>query len=170
MVEGEKQEGPRTVRTAQPVKSKREFRMSSGPPSLIAINHDDYHAKHVGRTKDGRQFFLTGPFIPGGDEFVALFLFDASGVLLEARIDNFGPRATVDEQAWRAAYQQRLRELGRVRFGRIEVAPFSVERFGTTFGLIVSEPEDEADTWWVELHPGNYMAFHAPWESGYYDT
>ena len=52
--------------------------MSGGPPALIAIDHDDYHAEHVGRTADGRQFFLTTPFEPGGgpqipsEEFVAL--------------------------------------------------------------------------------------------------
>ncbi|MEU3456907.1 hypothetical protein ABZ671_25400 [Micromonospora sp. NPDC006766] len=55
-------------------------------------------------------------------------------------------------------------------FGRIEVAPFAVERFGTTFGLIPQPPEDGDDFWWVELHPGNYMAFTAPWDSGEYDT
>ena len=35
--------------------------MGDGRPELIAINHDDYHAEHVGRTADGRQFFLTRP-------------------------------------------------------------------------------------------------------------
>jgi hypothetical protein len=70
--------------------------MTDKPPTLIAINHDDYHAQHVGRTTDGRQFFLTMPFEPkslnqDGSEFVALFLFDESGNLLDARIDDFGP-------------------------------------------------------------------------------
>ena len=50
-------------------------------PQLIAIDHDDYHAEHVGRLSDGRQFFLTTPFEPAGPhgpggEFVALYLFD----------------------------------------------------------------------------------------------
>lgn len=53
--------------------------MSQGQPALIAINHDGYHAEQVGRTPDGRQFFLTTPFEPGGREFVALYLFDAAG-------------------------------------------------------------------------------------------
>src|SRR5579862_5998252 len=115
--------------------------MSDGPPELIAINHDDYHAEHVGHLSDGRQFFLTRPFEPpiGGrasNEFVALFLFDAEGKFLEARIDEFGPRKTMDQDKAREVYEQRLRELGEVRFDRIEVAPFSVERFGSTFGLI----------------------------------
>jgi hypothetical protein len=33
--------------------------MTGPPPKLIARAHDDYHASRVGRTADGRQFFLT---------------------------------------------------------------------------------------------------------------
>jgi hypothetical protein len=151
--------------------------VSEGPPDLIAIDHDDYHAEHVGRTTDGRQFFLTTPFEPAssagasdGCEFVALYLFDAAGKLLEARIDVFGPRATMSDDERRRLYQQRLHELGDVSFERIEVAPFAVERFGTTFGLVLRAPEDEDDPWAVEVQPGNYMAFFEPWDSGDYDT
>jgi hypothetical protein len=151
--------------------------MADGPPDRIAIDHDEFAARHVGRTADGRQFFLTTPFVPsnqpgadGGGEFVALYLFDAAGKLLEARIDAFGPRATMDEVERRRVYDERLRELGEVAFGRIEVAPFAVERFGVEFGLVPREPEDEDDVWAVEAQPGDYMAFFEPWDSGDYDT
>ncbi|MBC7773332.1 MAG: hypothetical protein H7210_12615 [Pyrinomonadaceae bacterium] len=149
--------------------------MAQGPPQLIAIDHDDYHAQHVGRTADGRQFFLTTPFEPAigadtGNEFVALFLFDSSGNLLEARIEEFGAREEMDDEKLQDVYSLRLHELGEVSFERIQVAPFSVERFGTRFGLIPCPPEDEGDSWHVELHPGNYMAFSEPWDSGEYDT
>jgi hypothetical protein len=150
--------------------------MKVGPPRSLAIDHDDYHAEHVGRTADGRQFLLTTPFEPAGrgvdsgQEFVALYLFDAEGRFLEARIDAFGPRALMDRDARRAAYEARLAELGEVTFTRIEVAPFAIDRFGTTFGLIPREPEEDGDTWWVILEPGDYMAFHEPWDSGEYDT
>lgn len=143
---------------------------TTGAPQLLAIDHDDYHAEHVGRTADGRQFFLTTPFEPGQQEFVALFLFDAAGRFLEARIDAFGTREEMDDDARKATYRARLRELGEVTFTRIEVEPFAVERFGTTFGLIAQPPEEEGDQWWVELHPGNYMAFAEPWDDGDYDT
>ena len=46
--------------------------MGKGPPKLVAVGHDDYHAEYVGRTRDGRQFFLTTPFVPGEREFIAL--------------------------------------------------------------------------------------------------
>ncbi|MEU0538305.1 hypothetical protein ABZ319_00395 [Nocardia sp. NPDC005978] len=146
-----------------------------GKPALIAINHDDYHAEHVGRTADGRQFFLTSAFEPPsgldeGNEFVALYLFDADGTFSEARIDEFGPRATMDNARRTALYKQRLRELGEVTFTRIEVAPFEHEAFGTVFGLIARPGDEEDDPWWVELHPGNCMAFSEPWDSGEYDT
>ncbi|MEV5763990.1 hypothetical protein AB0L34_05365 [Micromonospora sp. NPDC052213] len=150
--------------------------MRAGPPRCLAIDHDDYHAEYVGRTADGRQFFLTTPFEPAirgdddGQEFVALYLFDSEGRFLEARIDAFGPRARMDRMARRAACDARLKELGEVTFTRIEVEPFAIDRFGTTFGLILREPEDDDDTWWVTVEPGDYMAFTEPWDSGEYDT
>ena len=65
---------------------------------------------------------------------------------------------------------ERLASLGDVTFGRIEVAPFSVGRFGTLFALILRKPEDEGDVWAVEAQPGNYMALLEPWDSGEYGT
>lgn len=148
---------------------------AGGPPTRMAIDHDDYHAKHVGHTADGRQFFLTTPFDPGvqgsdeGGEFVALYLFERDGRLAEARIYAFGSRARMDRAAADAAYRKRLAELGEVTFDRIEVTPFTVRRFGLDFGLIAHEP-DEDGIQWVTVEPGNYMAFTAPWDSGDYDT
>ena len=144
-------------------------------PTLIAIDHDDYHASHVGHLSDGRQFFATSPFVPAiggtaGREFVAVYLFDKRGQFLEARIDDMGTRAELDEQRGRAMFERRLAELGPVEYDRIEVQPFEVERFGTTFGLVPRPPKEDDDDWWVELLPGNYMAFHEPWDSGEYDT
>ena len=46
---------------------------------------------------------MTTPFVPAsvvgandGNEFVALYLFDKVGKLLDAIIDEFGPRATLN--------------------------------------------------------------------------
>jgi hypothetical protein len=148
--------------------------MMAERPELIAIDHDDHHAEHIGRTADGRQFILTNPFDPAmdghpGSEFVALYLFDSAGVLLEATIDDFGPRGG-DGAARDAVYAERLANLGEASFERVKVAPFCVERFGLQFGLIAMPPEDEDDEWAVEMQPGNYMAFYEPWDSGDYDT
>lgn len=149
--------------------------MSSTPPILVAIDADDYHAEHVGMTDDGRQFFLTTPFEPAindgeGCEFVALYTFDRSGKLLAAEIDSFGPRKAMDVNERNRRYEDRLKSLGNVSPERIEVAPFALEMFGTTFGLVLRHPEEEGDPWAVEVQPGNYMAFFEPWDSGQYDT
>jgi hypothetical protein len=106
-----------------------------------------------------------------GNEFIALYIFESSGEFIEAKIENLGPRSSMDEQARTALRDRWLRELGKLRFRRIEIAPFSTERFGVTFGLIPRPPDDDEDgSWWVEAQPGNYMAFHEPWDSGLYDT
>jgi hypothetical protein len=97
-------------------------------------------------------------------------VFDGGGNLLDAKIDDFGPRASVDENARRGRYEQRLAELGKVTFDRIEVKPFAIERFTRQFGLIPREPEEDDEPWAVEMMPGNYMAFFEPWDSGDYDT
>jgi hypothetical protein len=148
--------------------------MSNSAPTLVAINHDEYHASLIGKTQDGRQFFITTPFVAAsgdqaGSEFLAVFLFEENGSFLEAHIDDLGPRAKLDHKAREALRDQRLAELGRVRFGRIVVAPFSVQQGGVEFGLLARQSETDG-MWWVELHPGNFMAFYAPWDSGDYDT
>jgi len=149
--------------------------MQAQPPTLIAIDHDDYHANRVGRIKDGLQVLVTTPFVPAlagesGREFLAVYLFDTKGKLVEARIDDLGPRAEFDRDQALRLLDQRLSELGPINYCRIQVQPFAVERFGTTFGLVPRPPEDHDDSWWVEAQPGNYMAFHEPWDSGEYDT
>jgi hypothetical protein len=155
--------------------STAETHMPGKPPELVVINHDDYHARFVGQTADGLQFFLTTPFEPAigggaGGEFLALYLFDTKGALIEAKIDSFGPRDSVEEASRQRLHEQRLSEIGPVEFGKITVAPFSVHRFGTTFGLVPRTPEDDEDEWAIEAQPGNYMAFFDPWDSGDYDT
>ncbi len=149
--------------------------MNPESPTRIAIDHDDYHARHVGKTADGRQFFLTTPFEPAingnaGGEFNALYLFEADGEFISAQIEPFGPRGTFDDAVQQAAYLKLLDGLGPVTFERIDVAPFEIERFGSSFGLIGRDCDDPEDEIAVEVQPGNYMAFFEPWDSGEYDT
>jgi hypothetical protein len=77
------------------------FPMNRNPPTVIAIDHDDYYANYVGRTADGEQFFATTPFVPArandpGREFLAVYRFDRRGKLLGASIDDLGPRSELD--------------------------------------------------------------------------
>lgn len=149
--------------------------MQPKPPALIAIDHDDYDAKRVGRINNGSQVFITTPFLPAsggepGREFLAVYLFDAKGKLVEARIDDLGPRAEFKDDHAIHLLDQRLSEIGPIHYCRINVQPFAIERYGTVFGLVPRPLEDGDDGWLVEVQPGNYMAFHEPWDSGEYDT
>ena len=138
-------------------------------PDTFPIMHDDYHADRIGILPDGAQFFVTTPFRPAtdddpGEEYLAVFIFEADGAFREARIDSFGPREGMDEEAAKQRAEERMKELGSVIFTDIIVSPFSIEHQGTKFGFI---PEEE--TGGIELQPGNYMAFFDPWD-GDYDT
>ena len=145
-----------------------------GLPNSFLIKHDDNHAEHIGRMKDGRQFFLTKPFVPAagnepGCEFIALFAFDREGKLVNAQIDRLGPRGSFDIDYARELYQKRLAALGNISFCDIRIAPFETEQYGVIFGFIPNEVEDEEDVPCIEFRPGNYMAFYEPW-NGEYDT
>jgi hypothetical protein len=149
--------------------------MAKGPPKIIALDHDDFAAEYVGHAKDGHQFFLTTPFVPAvgqepGREFIALYVFDKTGNLQSATIDDLGPRATMDTAARLARRDELLTSLGEVKFRRIEVAPFKVGRFGVEFGFIAQPPQEPNEDWSVTVEPGNYMCFWPPWTSGEYDT
>jgi hypothetical protein len=151
--------------------------MARGAPKTVTLDHDDYAAQYVGATKDGRQFFLTTPFVPAsqvgsdtGREFLALYLFDKAGTLLDASIDDLGPRSRLDKQARIDRRDELLASLGDFEYGRIKVAPFKIERFGVEFGFIPQPPEEDGEDWSVIVEPGNYMCFWPPWTSGEYDT
>ena len=150
-------------------------RMRKGPPKRVAIDHDDYHAEYVGTTRRGHQFFLTTPFVPAyagaeGREFIALYVFDAKGALLDATIDDLGPRAKLDADARVRRRDELLGSLGPVKFRRITIAPFSLERHGVTFGLIPRAPDEDGQDWCAIFMPGDVMCFWPPWTSGVYDT
>jgi hypothetical protein len=156
--------------TSKPEDSEPSERALKRKPKLITINHDDDCASHIGRTADGRQFFLTTPFIPAQREFVALYLFDSEGKFQKAYIDDLGKREELKPERAREAFERRFAQLGPVKLGRIRVEPFTIKRFGREFGLVPRLLEDEDDEWTVEAHPGNYMAFFKPWNWGEYDT
>jgi hypothetical protein len=145
------------------------------PPKLVALDHNEYEAEHVGRTKDGRQFFLTLPFVPKsgkvtGREFIALYIFDKKGQLQSATIDDLGTRARVDTDARIARRDTLLASLGSCKFQRIKIAPFRIEMYGVEFGFIPQPPTEPGEDWSVIVEPGNYMCFWPPWTTGDYDT
>lgn len=138
------------------------------PPELVAIDPHDYAGPNVGRTKDGRQFFLTTPFLPttghaSGREFIARYLFDPGGTLLEVCIDDLGPRAELDKQEAHRCCDRRLAELGPVIFGAIWVRPVRLDRFGTTFALVPTPWPGKPGAWWMKVEPGDFLAYFPSW-------
>src|SRR6266852_5786426 len=111
----------RTALTAPPLNRNVGLTgiMTKRAPKIVALDHDEYSAKYVGRTADGRQFFLTTPFVPArgadgidGREFLALYLFDEAGRLLDASIADLGCRADMDESARVERRDELLASLG----------------------------------------------------------
>lgn len=149
----------------------------SRPPKRIRINHDDYHASLVGKTTDGRQFFITQPFVPGGHDFVARYLFDKDGAFVEAKIIDLGGRDSdvlpgnplLGDAKVATLQKEMLHELGDTKLCNIKICPFTHEWNGVKFGLIPQAPEEDDEDWNVIAEPGNYMAFYPPWD-GDYDT
>lgn len=149
------------------------------PPKLLRINHDDYHAKYVGKTKAGEQFFLTFPFAPTlngqiGGNYIALYRFDEFGALTQSQIYYEHAEGLTTQTAVDKFVDRLLEGLGPHRFCNIRVSPFSLEKFGRTFGLVFdpgeeSDNEDDDFDVCVTVEPGNYMAFNPPWD-GEYDT
>lgn len=146
------------------------------PPRFVRINHDDYHARYVGRTADADAFFITFPFVPridskSGGAYIALYLFDEFGFLKEARIHSESEEGLATQAQVDSFIEGLLQSLGPHEFGDIKVAPFHVEKFGQRFGLIFDPGDLEEDDPYacVTAEPGNYMAFNPPWD-GDYDT
>lgn len=139
-------------------------------PRRIKIVPDVHHTEHVGKTADGRQFWITTPFeaaIDGpGREYLAVFLWNADGSFREARIVDLGPRAQLKQSVYVQQFKAELKRLGEIKRTPINVSPFRFERFGTEFGLIYSWYENSE---WVILLPGDVVAFTPPW-NGDYDT
>jgi hypothetical protein len=157
------------------MKLKEHVMLSEHAPARIAIAPDKELAKHVGWTQDGRQFFLTTPCVSGmrgttGNRFLALYVFDADGIIVSAEIEDLGPYEPGREASVHQRLADHLASLGNTTSARITVRPFLVERFGTSFGLAVRAPESEDEGWTVEAQPGGYMAFTEPWDSGEYVT
>lgn len=145
---------------------------TEGFPERITIVPDDYHAEYAGTAEDGRRFFVSTPFVPGGrdgggNEFVATFFWKADGSYDSMSVEEFGSRESLDHAAREAALARHLSALGSYELEEISVAPFSEDAFGTSFGFIPQAYDDMVS---VNLMPGDSMAFFEPWDSGEYDT
>ncbi len=161
-------EPPQSTRQASPYER----------PERITLVPDDYHVPYAGTAEDGRRFFLSDSLFArdaeGGDlGFVGLFLWEADGTFAEVRVDRVErDDALPPGQALSAGaddlVEARLAELGDYVLEPVEVAPFTTDVDGVTFGWQVGRYDD--GTYFVGITPGDFIVYYAPWDGLGYDT
>lgn len=144
----------------------------------IHLFPDDCHLPHVGRLKVGAQFWIDVQLLQeGGDtrDFVATYVFDLEGRLIWNEILDAGLRSEGNMKTIEEVILSQLKKLGEFDRREIQVHPFSVEAFGSVFGLVVREPEPDSDLSGsgvlgplVDVMPGWTLMFYPPWEEGSY--
>ena len=159
--------------------------MTTSPPEKIHLIPDEYHIERVGKLPDGRFVYQEFQFDPVSDEkrsFFVTYVFDADGNLVDDHISQIGQADEGHDGSEAAIIEVHEKTIGKYSIDDIWVRPFSISRFGLTFGLVASQPygdpeEDDGentnegdDGWRVEALPGNTLSFYAPWEEGLYDT
>jgi hypothetical protein len=141
--------------------------VSDTRPTRFTIVPDDYHVPYAGTAEDGRRFFLSQLFTAETD-FVGLFLWKPDGTFDEVKVTRLSAPDEVD-----AAVESRLAELGDYALEAIEVEPFIETVDGVKFGWRVKRYEDQEspDGYYViNIEPGDFIAYYAPWDGLEYDT
>lgn len=142
-------------------------------PDRITIVPDDYHVPYAGTAEDGRRFFLSEElFVPGGKAFVGLFLWHPDGTVDEVVVDEVGraeglPPAQAGPAGAQHLVDSRLAGLGAYVLEPIVVEPFLREIDGVAFGWRVSRFDGVVS---VNIEPGDFIAYYAPWDGLEYDT
>ena len=141
-------------------------------PARFTIVPDDYHVPYAGTAEDGRKFFLSDELFDPGSAYVGLFLWNADGTFDEVRVDKVArPAGLPPGQAGHASADEivasRLAELGKYVLEPIDVEPFAAELEGVTFGWVVTQFDGEYS---INIEPGNFIAYYAPWDGLGYDT
>jgi hypothetical protein len=90
----------------------------------------------------------------------------ADGTFAELKVDEVRrPEGLPPAQAASAGADQlvaaRLGELGKYVLEPIDVAPFTVNRNGVTFGWAVTQFEGTCS---INIEPGNFIAYYEPWD------
>lgn len=160
-----------------PVKADRPPppNVDGGAPERFRIVPDDYHVPYAGTAGDGRRFFLSEELFGYTSDagYVGLFLWNADGTFDEIKVDAVRrPDGVPPGQAVPAdsgeLVEKRLAELGDYRLEPVDVAPFTTEHDGETFGWQVGQYDD--GTYFVNVEPGNFIAYYEPWDGVDYDT
>jgi hypothetical protein len=142
-------------------------------PQRFTIVPDDYHVPYAGTAEDGRRFFLSEELFSGNDAYVGLYLWKPDGTFDQVHVEAV-PRRTDAPigQAAPAGAQElidaRLAELGDYTLEPIEVEPFIEKVDGVNFGWKVGRYDD--GTYFINIEPGDFIAYYAPWDGLEYDS
>ena len=142
-------------------------------PERFRIVPDDYHVPYAGTADDGRKFFLSDELFSYDSAFVGLFLWKADGTFDKVLVDPaprpddlpIGQAGSVGAEG---LVEARLAELGDYVLEPIEVEPFTREIDGVTFGWKVGRYDDGSYS--INIEPGDFIAYYAPWDGLEYDT
>lgn len=128
-------------------------------PKLIPIAREaGYHTDQIGSYADGQYVGFVFFLETGQQRLVSvLHLFDATGVHVSS--SAWDSAAGADPQS---ELNNAIAALPNAKPCNVKVAPFSVEFFGTTFGMIPIDNDR------VDYQPYG-LAFFPPWD-GLYDT
>jgi hypothetical protein len=142
-------------------------------PERFTIVPDDYHVPYAGTAADGRRFFLSSELFKGDSAYVALFLWNADGTFDELRVDAAArpddlPIGQAGSVGAESLVDARLAELGDYVLEPIEVEPFTREVDGVRFGWHVGQYDD--GEYFINIVPGDFIAYYAPWDGLEYDT
>ena len=148
-------------------------------PERFRIVPDDYHVPYAGTAEDGRKFFLSQELVDAGSKrrapssYVGLFLWNADGTFDRVEVDSVPRPAGVPAgQAVPAGADDlvaaRLAELGDYELEPIEVEPFLTRVEGVRFGWHVGRYDD--GQYYINIEPGDFIAYYAPWDGLEYDT
>lgn len=141
-------------------------------PARFTIVPDDYHVPYAGTAADGRKFFLSDELFDQSSAYVGLFIWKADGTFDEVIVDKVtrptglppGQASPADADKLVAA---RLAGLGKYVLEPITVEPFTEKVEGVTFGWVIDKFEGEYS---INIEPGNFIAYYAPWDGLGYDT
>ena len=141
-------------------------------PERFTIVPDDYHVPYAGTAEDGRRFFLSDELFDHRSTYVGLFLWKADGSFDEVRVDSVErPDGVPPGQAAPSGADElveaRLAQLGEYTLEPIEVEPFTEEVDGVTFGWKLGRYDG---TPFINVEPGDFIAYYEPWDGLEYDT
>ena len=141
-------------------------------PERFTIIPDPWQAEYVGVLDDGRRYFVTADVdLLAATGYVSIYYWAADGSFESADIRKVGPLDEIESGGLSAAEGVRQGQLAGATIEPITVAPFSVEKNGTTFGFIARGPDPEYyDVASVTHVPNDDMVYYWPWDGEGYDT